>query len=235
MLCRQCTVCRKCLKSSLRTICEEDQELLFVQSNIFVPKGSRCCEEHLYNERLSHDALNNIRPFKVTETMFSSSDVISWFSRFRDRYNSLKYFDFDPPFIMSDMDCNNLTGISKVSFEHLINFFQDSKIKYSSNRSLRNAVGIFLTKLRLGVSNKVLTTIFQFSNPKAVSRTLAAVREAMLSHFVPHYLGFAHISRHDVINNYSSPLATRLLTEQPNTAILVIDGTYLYVQVREYI
>ena len=235
MLCRQCTVCRKFLKSSLRTICEEDQELLFIQSNIFVPEGSRCCEEHLRNERLSHDALNEIRPFKVTETMFSSSDVISWFSKFRNRYNSIRYFDFDPSFRMSDFDCYNLTGISKLSFEQLINFFKDCKIKYSSNRSLRNAVGMFLTKLRLGVSNKVLTTIFQFSNPKAVSRTLAAVREAMLSHFVPYYLGFTHMSRYDVINNHSSPLATRLLMEQPNTAILVIDGTYLYVQVRKCI
>ena len=91
----------------------------------------------------------------------------------------------------------------------MINFFPRL---HSSSRSLRKAVGIFLTKLRLGVNNKVLTIIFQFSNPKTISRTFAAVREAMLSYFVPYYLSFAHISRHDVINNRSSPFATRLLT-----------------------
>ena len=52
---------------------------------------------------------------------------------------------------------------------------------------------MFLTKLRLGVSNKVLTTIFQFSNLKAVSRTVVAVCEAMLSHVVPYYPGFTHM------------------------------------------
>jgi hypothetical protein len=132
---------------------------------------------------------------------------------------------------MSDTDCYNLTGLSKLNFEHLIQLLADSSIKNSSNRSFRNAVGLFLTKLRLGIRNKVLTTIFQFSNPKAVARTLTAVRQAMLSHFVPHYLGFNHISRQDVINNHSSPLAHRLLTEEANTAVLVIDGTYLYIQV----
>jgi hypothetical protein len=48
---------------------------------------------------------------------------------------------------------------------------------------------------------------------------------------VPHYLGFNRISRQDVINNPSSPLAHRLLTEEANTAVLVIDSTYLYIQV----
>ena len=76
-----------------------------------------------------------------------------------------------------------------------------------------------------------MTSIFQFANPQAVSRTLSTARQAILSNFVPQYLGFNHISRRDVIHNHSSSLATRLLTDHPSTAVLVIDGTYLYVQV----
>jgi len=132
---------------------------------------------------------------------------------------------------MSEDDCYNLTGISKSNFDHLIGLLVNSNIKNSFNRSIRNAVGLFLAKLRLGISNKVLTTIFQFSNPKAVSRTLSTVRQAMVSEFVPRYIGFNSITRQDVINNYSSPLATRLLSENPHALVLVIDGTYLYVQV----
>ena len=216
----------------MSTISPEDRDLLFIKSNIFIPKGSRCCEDHLYNGRLRVDALYEIRPFKITQTDFSSTDVITWFSKFRDHYNFARYFDFDPPFLMTDVDCYNLTGISKSNFEYLIMFLANSNIKHSFNRSLRNAVGLFLTKLRLGISNKVLTTIFQFLNPKAVVRALTAVRQAMVTNFVPYYLGFSHISREAVIKEYSSPLATQLLTEQTNTAVLVIDGTYLYIQVR---
>ena len=54
----------------------------------------------------------------------------------------------------------------------------------------------------------------------------------MLPHFVPYYLGFNHIPRQEVTNNHSSPLATQLLTDKPNIVVLVIDGTYLYIQVR---
>ena len=162
MLCRQCSVCRKCLTTSLSTISPEDRDLLFIKSNIFIPKGSRCCEEHLYDGRLRVDALYEIRPFKITQTDFSSTDVITWFSKFRDHYSFSRYFDFDPQFLMSDIDCYNLAGTSKSNFEHLITFLADLSIKHSFNRSLRNAVSLCSTKLRLGISNKVFTTIFQF-------------------------------------------------------------------------
>lgn len=230
LYCSRCVVCRENINSTC-TVPGEDRDLLFMQSNIFIPKGSRCCADHVVDERLTNDALNGIRPREIMQTSFSSTDILTWFDKFRNHCNSIRYFDFDPPFSMSESDCYNLTGISKANFNHLIKLLADSDIKHSSNRSFRNAVGVFLTKLRLGISNKVLTTIFQFSNPKAVSRTLTAVRQAMLTHFVPYYLGFNHISRQEVIDNHSSPLATRLLTDKPNTVILVIDGTYLYVQV----
>ncbi|CAF4392192.1 unnamed protein product [Rotaria sp. Silwood2] len=227
----RCVVCRENVNSTC-TVSDEDRDLLFMQSNIFIPKGSRCCPDHVVDGRLINEDLNKIRPRDIMQTSFSSTDILKWLDKFRNHFNSIRYFDFDPPFSMSESDCYNLTGISKANFEHLIKLLADSNIKNSSNRSFRNAVGLFLTKLRLGISNKVLTTIFQFSNSQAVSRTLAAVRQAMLTHFVPHYLGFNHISRQEVIDNHSSPLATQLLTDKPNTVVLVIDGTYLYIQVR---
>ncbi len=53
----------------------------------------------------------------------------------------------------------------------------------------------------------------------------------MLLNCVPHYLGFDHVSRQDVVNKHSSPLAQRLLSGQSDTVVLVVDGTYLYVEV----
>ncbi|CAF3180128.1 unnamed protein product [Rotaria sp. Silwood2] len=227
----ECCICRKVLKSGLCTVSELDRDFLFIKSNIFIEKGSRCCEEHIVNGRLHIDALNQIRPNKTVKSSFSSSDILIWFSKFRDHCNSLSLFDFSIPFYMSDIDCYNLTGISKDHFNHLSEKLSNSSMQNSFNRSIRNALGLFLTKLRLELSNKVLTTMFKFSNPKAVSRILSTVREALSSEFVPQYLGFQSISRQDVINTYSSPLATRLLSEDMNTVVLVADGTYSYLQV----
>ncbi|CAF4492862.1 unnamed protein product, partial [Rotaria sp. Silwood2] len=237
----ECCICRKVLKSGLCTVSELDRDFLFIKSNIFIEKGSRCCEEHIVNGRLHIDALNQIRPNKTVKSSFSSSDILIWFSKFRDHCNSISLFDFSIPFYMSDIDCYNLTGISKDHFNHLSEKLSNSSMQNSFNRSIRNALGLFLTKLRLELSNKVLTTMFKFSNPKAVSRILSTVREALSSEFVPQYLGFQSISRQDVINTYSSPLATRLLSEDMNTVVLVADGTYSYLQnstipqVRDYL
>ena len=161
-LCRQCSVCRKHLKASLCTISEVDREVLFIKNSIFVPKGSRCCKDHLHDKRLRIDALNEICPFKITGIDFSSTNVVTWFNKFREHYNSIRYFDFELPFIMSDIDCYNLTGLSKLNFEDLIKCLADSNIKHSFNRSLRNAVGLFLTKLRLGISKKYLPPFSNF-------------------------------------------------------------------------
>lgn len=48
---------------------------------------------------------------------------------------------------------------------------------------------------------------------------------------MPHYLGFSHISRDDVIQRHTSLLAKELLSDlTDNSAILVLDGTYIYIQ-----
>jgi hypothetical protein len=49
--------------------------------------------------------------------------------------------------------------------------------------------------------------------------------------FTPNYVGFGHVSRQDVIDNHTRPLAQEIfgsITEKP--AILVVDGTYVYIQ-----
>ena len=54
---------------------------------------------------------------------------------------------------------------------------------------------------------------------------------SLMEHFVPRYLGFEHISRQNVIDKHTGPLATRLFTKPgDNKAILILDGTYIYVQ-----
>ena len=122
----------------------------------------QCCRGHVVDGRLINDDLNKIHPREIIQISFSCSDILTWFDKFRNHYNSIRYFDFDLPFAMSGFDCYNLTGITKLNFEHLIKLLVDSNIKHSPNRSLRNAVGLFLTKLRSRISNKALTIIFQF-------------------------------------------------------------------------
>jgi hypothetical protein len=58
-----------------------------------------------------------------------------------------------------------------------------------------------------------------------------SAKNALMADFVPHNLGFSHISREDVIQHHTRPLAKELLCSMiDNPAILVLDGTYVYLQ-----
>ena len=51
-----------------------------------------------------------------------------------------------------------------------------------------------------------------------------------MKHFVPQNLGFKHIKREDIIKNHTRPLAKQLFSNDRDSAIIVLDGTYIYIQ-----
>ena len=49
--------------------------------------------------------------------------------------------------------------------------------------------------------------------------------------FVPQHLGFAHVSRDEIIQQHTRPLAQEMFSNIDSTsAISVLDGTYIYIQ-----
>jgi hypothetical protein len=49
---RQCSICKEMLEPSACTISEIDRDLVFIESNIFIQKDSRCREEHIFQDYL---------------------------------------------------------------------------------------------------------------------------------------------------------------------------------------
>ena len=98
----------------------------------------------------------------------------------------------------------------------------------SCNLSIRTAIVTYLCKLRLGVSNRLLTCVFQLSDKRTVSRIINSARQAILKDFVPYNLEFEHITCRDVIDHHTTTIAQELTYgDSFNTAIVVIDGTYI--------
>ena len=71
-------------------------------------------------------------------------------------------------------------------------------IRSSSIRSIQVAVAVFLAKLLLGLSNRILATLFRLDNG-VVSHVISQVRKALINDFVPYYLGLQHINRETAI------------------------------------
>ena len=103
-------------------------------------------------------------------------------------------------------------------------------MRQSRIRSKRVAIALFCAKMRLGLSNRVLSTIFRIKDNQAVSRIIHQVTEALMTNFVPKHIGFRHVSRHTVLEQHQTLKANTLLTNNNQQVVVVMDGTYLYLQ-----
>ena len=97
-----------------------------------------------------------------------------------------------------------------------------------SIRSVHVAVVIFLAKLRLGLSNRVLATLFHLDN-RVVSYIISQVRKALFNDFVPCYVGLQHINREIAIKD-KQKFASILHSNRPDQLIVIADTTYILVQ-----
>ena len=57
-------------------ISDEDQGILLIQSNIFVPKASRYCWGQVTDDCLINNDLNKIHPLEIAQISFSSHDIL---------------------------------------------------------------------------------------------------------------------------------------------------------------
>ena len=123
-----------------------------------------------------------------------------------------------------------LAVLNRKDFNNFCSCIQPSSLRNTQNRTARIAVACLLVKLRLGISHQVLAALFSFADKITVSRVIYSARKPLVAHFVSRFLGFQHISRREVIEWHTRPLAMELLSDQPDRAILILDGAYIYCQ-----
>ena len=229
-----CCICKK-RSPKLITVATESRYKLFVEKGHLLLSGSRCCCSHLDSDKyFKEEALCLISEefAKDPNTFFNKSDILSLITNIRaiairnDKYR----IDFDNKNTLSDAEYQTLTGITKDDFEDLCSNVNSNAIRCTKNRSSRTCIALLLVKLRTGLSNRMLSTLFNIGK-SSVRRSIVSARHCLATHFTPQYVGFEHITREDVIRKHTRPLAQELfgsVCEHP--AILVVDGTYIYIQ-----
>jgi hypothetical protein len=78
--------------------------------------------------------------------------------------------------LLSDTDYLNLKGIDRDSFDDLCGHVKE--VRETKVRSIRTCIGILLTKLRSGMSNALLSTMFNMS-VAATQRSISTARNAL--------------------------------------------------------
>ena len=175
---------------------------------MWIPEGARCCSDHLIDHQLTREAFDQIKPFSIRYLELNSSDVQLLLNKAQELcQNGTHRYNFNNLRDLSDDEYRLLTSLSRNDFNDLVQMVASSGIRNSCNRSIRTAVGIFLCKLRLGLSNRLLASMFQLPDKRLFSRIIDSARQAILKNFVPYNLGFKHVTRQEVIDNHTTTIA----------------------------
>ena len=223
--------CFLCKKSGpgLVVVPQHVRTEIFIHHNIVITGQSRCCPCHLDHD-MRHfipEAFSNFK--SIDHTFFNRTAIKEFLDKVRQLAitSTMKRMSFENLEIYSDTDMNNLTGLTREQFQDLHCILKD-QLRGTPVRTTATTTGIFLLKLKSGLSNSLLSTLFGISK-SSIRRAVQTVRKLMMKHFVPQNLGFQHISRKDIIDNHTRTLAQSLLADSKDQAILVLDGTYIYI------
>lgn len=110
----------------------------------------------------------------------------------------------------------NLTGLNRMDFEVLCQYALQT-MRNTPTRYILTSVGIFLLKMKSGLSNKIMASLLNISKSSLHIAT-SSVLNALMTSFVTKYLGLNNIW-------HSFCLVDR-------RAIFIVDGTYLYTEKR---
>ena len=160
-----------------------------------VPNESTCCKNHLDNDRFTADSIQTIKNNNLSFTLFSQDQLMNLFYDIKMIFQPVqKLLDealYSPPINfdnnknLKDEHYFTLTGISKESFNGLCSKIPSNQLHQSELCSARQAIGCFLLKLRLGVSDQILSGLFSLPNKRAANRIINSVRVSLTNHFVP--------------------------------------------------
>jgi hypothetical protein len=134
-------------------------------------------------------------------------------------------FSFDQ---LSDRRCYVLTGIYPHQLDELA--FQFAGVVPKVNHSIRNCIGFYLMKLRLGISLEQLGSLYNNLSVHQAKDLINFVRELLRDEFVPLNLGVSAISRDDIKQNHTTTMSKVLLAARDDAVITIWDATYVYIE-----
>ncbi|XP_061179571.1 uncharacterized protein LOC133188208 [Saccostrea echinata] len=222
----KCQFCTQ--REDLVVINEDTRTKFFIETGTILPEGTRCCQKHFSEGGLKEECKKMLS--KVTDhIMFNRTDLMTLLHNVRmNVLNKPKGIDFDNPLGLSDTDYIHLTGLTKQQFDNLVTYLPS--LRNTSVRSARTCLGLLLTKLRTGVSLKVMSSMFQIPNVQYISKAIHSARAVLMKEFVPQHLGTQHISRDEFIREHTTAFVKQLFADGQDVTALVIDGTYIYIE-----
>lgn len=215
--------------ADLRRLTLEARVKIFVNRDIYIPKGVRSCQQHLDDEACVTIALLPGLRFVNRPYVIKGAELQSFLQGLRQA--STKIPDFSDESNLNDADFKCLTSLTKDQFHLLLTYCdpvpENGKMRHVYKKDLLT----FLCKMRQGISDEFLKVIFRYSSRQAVSLANANVRKSLMQRFATENVGHQAITREDYIARHVTPFANELYNPNPEVpkAIACVDGTYSYI------
>ncbi|KAK3084039.1 hypothetical protein FSP39_007185 [Pinctada imbricata] len=224
-----CCICRKA-SQKLIVMSAAMRHQAFMDRGRMITAGSRCCPVHVNDDILSDNALGLLKASSDISVIKGDAliELLQYLRTTAHRHEKTR-LNFDDERSLSDEEYLSLLGVGKAAFKDMLTYL-DGLVRNTPARSTKTSLAIFLLKMRSGMSNKMLSTVFNVSK-SSIRRCISNVSNVLKEKFVSESLGFQSISRSDVINNHTRKLAQTLFCDDGKSqAVLVLDGTYIYIQ-----
>ena len=166
----RCFVCKR-PGPKLVSLSAEGRVKAFIEHNLLINAGARCCPVHTSDGFILLQAVNTIHSVS-SQSRLSRSAINDLLQKMRTACAAQQSsMNFDR---LNESDFPSLTGLSREQFDDVCRHLLD-KVKNTPVRSARTSIGLFLVKLYSGMSNKLLATIFGITK-SSVRRTVSTVR-----------------------------------------------------------
>ncbi|XP_041973387.1 uncharacterized protein LOC121729065 [Aricia agestis] len=189
---------------------------LFTDYNFYVPQNCRICSFHLYND--NWEVLSNIQqPIHS----FNAEHIQDFATFVNERQMVLDFSNIET---LSNELTHYWIGLSKEQFQQL--YLEVPGMQAVHRNKL--ALAAYLMKLRTGDSDQRIATLLNIPRT-TLMRLMGKARDVLERAFVPNNLGINHLTRTE-ISERNLLIPNGLFGGVNRQPIIIIDGTYLYVQ-----
>jgi len=156
-------VCNK-QERFMSVVSEKARIDFFKRTGVLLQKKARTCQTHLTNGLLKMAVTDaTALKAKVSTSMRMSGREVSEILRNLTQSNEKSKLVFDHPGNLSSDDYLNLTGLTESQFDDMVGHAETEDIRNTRVRSLRTCIAILMVKLRTGLGNTVLGSLFSMN------------------------------------------------------------------------
>ncbi|CAF0938030.1 unnamed protein product [Brachionus calyciflorus] len=191
----------------------------YYQHQLLIKRTSRCCRNHLDENRQLRIDLYSLIPTSIQE---HDSQIFEIFDYHRNHETSIfeNFKDFSQ---LDEKHCLKITGWGKDKFLRFSNFI--TSINDNSNRTKDQLIALYRYWLSTGSSQKVLASLFGSKTSQVqISNYLSEIRTAIYKDFVPFFLGSK--KKRNFFLRHSNKMVDKLLKLKDDEMAIICDGTY---------